>query len=78
MYKKSAYSHMLHVYDIGVVHWYIHLDLQKVTQHVRNEVKGRISKRLLQENKARKCLVKLTFFYPIIRAREFLTCFVFL
>ena len=53
MYKKIAYSHMLHVYDIGVVHWYIHLDLQKVRQQVGNKVKGRISKQLLLENKAR-------------------------
>ena len=71
MYKKTAYSHMLHVYDIGVVHWYTHLDLQIVTQHLGNKGKGQITKRLLQENKAHQILRKTNISYPLIRNASF-------
>ena len=61
------------------------------TKFVGNKVKGQISKRVFQENKARQIFRKANISYPLIRTRtcayqgvrhvrfsENLTCFVFL
>ena len=38
-------------------------------QRVGNKAEGRISKRVLQENKAGQIFRKMKFFYPLIRTR---------
>ena len=42
----------------------------KFAQFVRNKAKGRISKRVFQENKARQLFRKMSIFYPLIRTRK--------
>ena len=51
---------------------------QKISFFVGNKAKGRISKRVLQENKARQIFRKTNISYPLIRFSENLACFVFL
>ena len=45
----------------------------QVINIVSNKVKGRISKRVFQENKARQIFRKTNISYPLIRTRKFLT-----
>ena len=45
---------------------------------VDNKAKGRISKQVFQENKARQIFRKTNISYPLIRFSENLACFVFL
>ena len=71
--------------------WELYQIFEIVTYFVGNKVKGRISERVFQENKARQVFWKTNIFYPLIRKRtcvyqrvknvrfsENLTCFVFL
>ena len=66
-------------------------NLQRKEQLVGNKAKGRISKRVFQEDKARQIFRKTNISYPLIRTRtcvyqgvrsvrflEHLACFVFL
>ena len=41
----------------------------EILEHVGNKAKGRISKRVFQENKARQIFRKTNFSYPLIRTR---------
>ena len=45
-----------------------------VTEIVSIKVKGRISKRLFQENKARQIFLKMNISYPLIRPRTYEIC----
>ena len=61
------------------------IDIKHITKLVGNRAKGRISKRVFQENKARQIFRKTNISYPLIRTQvrnvrfsENLTCFVFL
>ena len=44
----------------------------QVINIVSNKAKGRISKRVFQENKARQIFRKTNISYPLIRTRKFL------
>ena len=45
------------------------IDFKHITKLVGNKAKGRISKRVFQENKARQIFRKTNISYPLIRTR---------
>ena len=57
------------VSQLFVKNSYIHHDVKKLRYYVSNKTKGRISKRMFQENKARQIFRKTNISYPLIRTR---------
>ena len=65
--KRTRRNHyqivLLAIFDWRHLKWF--------TEFVGNKVKGRISKRLFQENKARQIFRKTNISYPLIRTHSF-------